>query len=87
VGRIADLNFRPAFVFYYFAGNGEHFPVHVFCQCLGAAPEQKTGLRQKTCWLFKQKVMRAMKSSGNFPMDGKVDVDETYVGGQDDQAI
>lgn len=31
--------------------------------------------------------MRTMKSSGNFPMNGKVDVDETYVGGQDDQAI
>ncbi|MET3981615.1 hypothetical protein ABIB62_004231 [Mucilaginibacter sp. UYP25] len=31
--------------------------------------------------------MRAMKSSGNFPMNGKVDVDETYVGGQDDQVI
>jgi len=48
---------------------------------------RKLALRQKTCWLFKQKVMKAMKSSGNFPMDGKVDVDETYVGGQDDQAI
>ena len=48
---------------------------------------RKLALRQKTCWLFKQKVMRAMKSSGGSPMDGKVDVDETYVGGQDDQAI
>lgn len=28
-----------------------------------------------------------MKSSKSFPMQGKVDVDETYVGGQDDQAI
>ncbi len=48
---------------------------------------RKLALRQKTCWLFKQKVMKAMESSGNFPMEGKVDVDETYVGGQDDQAI
>jgi hypothetical protein len=48
---------------------------------------RKLALRQKTCWLFKQKVMKAMGSSGNFPMDGKVDVDETYVGGQDDQAL
>jgi hypothetical protein len=31
--------------------------------------------------------MRPLKSSGNFSMDGKVDVDETYVGGQDDLAI
>ena len=28
-----------------------------------------------------------MESSGKFPMEGKVDVDETYVGGQDGQAI
>jgi len=28
-----------------------------------------------------------MESSQNFPLEGKVDVDETYVGGQDDQAI
>jgi hypothetical protein len=31
--------------------------------------------------------MKAMESTQNFPMEGKVDVDETYVGGQDDQAI
>lgn len=48
---------------------------------------RKLALRQKTCWLFKQKVMKAMESSQNFPMEGKVDVDETYVGGQDDEAI
>jgi hypothetical protein len=48
---------------------------------------RKLAHRQKTCWLFKQKVMKAMESSQNFPMEGKVDVDETYVGGQDDQAI
>ncbi len=48
---------------------------------------RKLALRQKTCWLFKQKIMKAMGSSRNFPMDGKVDVDETYVGGQDEQAV
>lgn len=47
---------------------------------------RKLALRQKTCWLFKQKAMKAMESSKNFPMDGKVDVDETYVGAQDEQA-
>jgi hypothetical protein len=54
-----------------------------------SSPElsRKLELRQKTCWLFKQKVMRAMSSSGNHPMDGKVDVDETYVGGQDEKAV
>ncbi len=48
---------------------------------------RKLALRQKTCWLFKQKVMKAMESSKNFPMTNNVEVDETYVGGQDDQAI
>lgn len=45
---------------------------------------RKLGLRQKTCWLFKQKVMRAMKSSGKHLMIGKVEVDETVVGGQEE---
>lgn len=45
---------------------------------------RKLDLRQKTCWLFKQKVMKAMKSSGNNPLTGKVEVDETVVGGQED---
>lgn len=48
---------------------------------------RKLALRQKTCWLFKQKIMKGMESSKSFPMEGKVDVDETYVGQQDDQAI
>src|SRR5690606_22689027 len=52
-----------------------------------SAPRRQLELRQKTCWLFKQKVMRGMASSGNHPMDGKVDVDETYVGGQDEKAL
>lgn len=44
---------------------------------------RKLGLRQKTCWLFKQKVMKAMQSSGNYLMTGKVEVDETVIGGQE----
>lgn len=48
---------------------------------------RKLGLRQKTCWLFKQKVMRAMKSSGNNKMQGKVEVDETVVGGQEEGVV
>lgn len=31
--------------------------------------------------------MKAMESSGNFPMAGRVEVDESYVGGQDDKAL
>jgi hypothetical protein len=45
---------------------------------------RKLGLRQKTCWLFKQKVMRAMQSSGTYPLQGFVEVDETTVGGQEE---
>lgn len=43
---------------------------------------RRLSLRQKTCWLFKRKVMEAMKSSGNFPIKGIVEVDETFVGGK-----
>jgi hypothetical protein len=42
---------------------------------------RKLGLRQKTCWSFKQKVIEAMKSSGNNPLKGNIEVDEFYVGG------
>jgi len=45
---------------------------------------RKLGLQQKTCWFFKQKVMRAMQSSHNYPMEGSVEVDETVVGGQEE---
>ncbi len=48
---------------------------------------RKLGLRQKTCWLFKQKVMVAMRSSGLHPMQGKVEVDETTVGGQEEGVV
>lgn len=46
---------------------------------------RKLALRQKTCWLFKRKVMQAMKSSGNNMIAGKVEVDETVVGGQEQE--
>ena len=45
---------------------------------------RKLGLRQKTCWLFKRKVMKAMQSSGKFPLEGEVEVDETLVGQQEE---
>ncbi len=40
---------------------------------------RKLGLRQKTCWLFRQKVMRAMKSSGKSKMTGKIEIYETHI--------
>ena len=45
---------------------------------------RKLGLRQKTCWLFKQKAMNGMKSSGQFKISGMAEVDETVVGGQEE---
>jgi hypothetical protein len=45
---------------------------------------RKLVLRQKTCWHFKRKVMKAMESSGNHLLHGNVDVDEFFVGGQED---
>lgn len=45
---------------------------------------RKLELRQKTCWMFKRKVMKAMESSGNFLLEGKVEVDEMVVGGQEE---
>jgi hypothetical protein len=45
---------------------------------------RKLGLGQKTCWYFKRKVMQAMKSSGNYPLKDNVDVDEFFIGGQEE---
>lgn len=45
---------------------------------------RKLGLGQKTCWRFKQKVMKAMASSQQFPLMGKVEVDEMVVGQQEE---
>ena len=42
-------------------------------------------LRQKTCWEFKWKIQQAMKSSGNYPLNGTVHVDEFYVGGEEEE--
>lgn len=44
---------------------------------------RKLELRQKTCWLFKRKAMKATESSGNFLLEGTVEVDEMIVGGQE----
>lgn len=46
--------------------------------------ERKLSLRQKTCWLFKRKVMEAMKSSHEHLLEGKVEVDEFFIGGPEE---
>jgi len=48
---------------------------------------RKLGLRQKTCWLFKRKVMKAMESSGKYKIVDHVEVDETVVGGQEEGVV
>ena len=45
---------------------------------------RKLGLRQKTCQSFKRKVMIAMASCQDYPLKGKVGVDETVVGQQEE---
>ena len=47
---------------------------------------RKLEMKQKVCWLFKRKVMKAMDSSGNFPLTGIVEVDESFVGGTDENS-
>ncbi len=42
---------------------------------------RKLSLRQKTCYYFKRKIMHAMQSSGHIKLQGKVEVDEFFVGG------
>jgi ISXO2-like transposase domain/Transposase zinc-ribbon domain len=38
-------------------------------------------VNQKSSWLFKRKAQESMKSSGNYPLDGQVEVDELLIGG------
>ena len=37
-------------------------------------------INQKSSWLFKRKAQESMKSSGNYPLKGKVEVDELLIG-------
>lgn len=45
---------------------------------------RKLNLRQKTCWSFKRKVMKAMKSSRDHPITSEAEVDETVFGQQEE---
>ena len=45
---------------------------------------RKQNLRQKTCWAFKRKVMKATKSSKDYPITGVSEVDETVFGGEEE---
>ncbi|MBK6371989.1 MAG: IS1595 family transposase [Saprospiraceae bacterium] len=41
---------------------------------------RKLQLRQKTCWLFKQKAMQAMESSDRHPLEGNVEICKFTIG-------
>ncbi|MEP7320114.1 MAG: IS1595 family transposase, partial [Panacibacter sp.] len=41
----------------------------------------EVGVEQKTAWLFKRKVQSAMKRDKDDKLNGRVDVDETLIGG------
>lgn len=43
------------------------------------------GLRQMTCWKFKQKIQQAMSSAGNYKLEGEVHVDESLIGGEEEE--
>jgi hypothetical protein len=44
----------------------------------------KLDLKEKVCCLFKRKVMKPMEGSGNFLLEGVVEVDEAFIGGSDE---
>jgi len=48
---------------------------------------ERFGITEKTARLFMHKVREAMKSSGNFPIDGIVHVDEFVVGGKEEGKV
>lgn len=42
------------------------------------------GCQQKSAWLLKSKLQHTMKSSGNYPLEEEVEVDEFLVGGMEE---
>ena len=48
---------------------------------------RKLNLRQKTCWLFRKKVVQSMKSSKQYPLTGSVEIDEMVVGQQEENVV
>lgn len=43
-------------------------------------------LQKNTAWAFKRKVQEMMQSSENHALTGKIEVDQTYIGGYDEGA-
>jgi len=53
----------------------------------GSELHRKMGLHKRTCLFFKRKVMAAMSSHGIYKMADDVEVDETYIGGKEQDKI
>jgi len=45
---------------------------------------KRYGISRKTAWLFMHKIRKVLKSSGQHPLDGDVQVDEFTVGGKEE---
>jgi transposase-like protein len=64
------------------------FKMSATTKSISAEQLSKTiGINRKSALLFQHKVRAAMKSSGNYPMRGKVEVDEALVGGKEEGKI
>jgi hypothetical protein len=50
--------------------------------CSALAMAKKYDINRKTAWLFMHKVRKAMTSSGQHPLNGRSEVDETFFGGK-----
>jgi hypothetical protein len=48
---------------------------------------RKLNLRQKTCWLFRKKVVQSMRSSKQYPLKGIVEINEMVVGQQEETVV
>jgi transposase-like protein len=64
------------------------FKMSATTKSISAEQLSKTvGINRKSALFFQHKVRAAMKSSGNHPMKGQVDVDEALVGGKEEGKI
>ncbi|WPQ62667.1 hypothetical protein SIO70_30370 [Chitinophaga sancti] len=49
----------------------------------GCELSREYGIRQTSAWYFKRKVQQGMQSSEQFPLAGRVVVDEFVIGGKE----
>ncbi len=54
--------------------------------CSAVDVSRQHGLKYETAWTWLHKLRSCMSQFGREPLDGSVEVDETYLGGEDDDA-